>query len=352
MTAQAFTVRAPGKLILCGEYAVVHGTPALCTAVARYARCRAQPVDGQARLTALGQGPLFIRRDAGGVVLEPVPADAARFGLVRDVLARSRVVTGWAFSLDSAALHEAPLHGGAPVKLGLGSSAAAAVALAAAVDIAVNGTVPAAAARRAWFELAQRAHAGAQGGLGSGIDVAASAVGGMFVYERATADPADARILPVDAGRLGVRVVTAWTGSSASTPELLGAVEAWRRAQPDAARALFAEMDRVARQAAAAANSGHPAALLAAVEAYGALMESLGERAGRDIVSAPHRRVREIARACGCAGKPSGAGGGDVAVCLCPSEEHAARVRTALAAAGIAVVDVELDGAGVSAEPA
>ena len=66
MTA-SFTVRAPGKLILCGEYAVIHGAPALVAAVTRHASCSVETMPGRLRVHALGEGPLEVLVDGGNV---------------------------------------------------------------------------------------------------------------------------------------------------------------------------------------------------------------------------------------------------------------------------------------------
>src|SRR5690606_21597860 len=70
-------------------------------------------------------------------------------------------------------------------KLGLGSSAAVATALAAALA-AAGGIRP---DRELLFDLASSAHRTAQGGTGSGGDVAASVYGGLLFYTRGDAMP-------------------------------------------------------------------------------------------------------------------------------------------------------------------
>ena len=46
---------APGKIVLCGEYAVLDGAPAICMAVDRRARASVFDIDGDvSRVTAAG----------------------------------------------------------------------------------------------------------------------------------------------------------------------------------------------------------------------------------------------------------------------------------------------------------
>jgi phosphomevalonate kinase len=345
------TVQAPGKLLLCGEYAVVHGAPALCAAINRHASCTVKAGQGL-RLTALGDGPLTARVEDNGVTWDPAPRQPARWKLVEAVLRQVRPAAGLDITLESGALSEVFTDGGAAVKLGLGSSAAAAVSLVAALDVAAHGAKFSPDARRRWFETAQRAHLAAQGGLGSGVDVAASAMGGVFVYQRSGDDPAQARVEQVRYEKLGVRMVAVWTGAAASTVDLLGTVEAWRAREPARAEKRFAEMTALAERAARAASDGDRRSLLMTLDAYGAQMQQLGEESGADIVNNAHRKVRELARQHECVAKPSGAGGGDVAVCFAPSGWEADDLRQTLTQAGYPVLNLAFDHDGATAPTA
>lgn len=344
----SITVKAPGKLLLCGEYAVVSGAPALCAAVNRHATCRVSPGD-YLSLTALGEGPLRVTWGPAGIVWSPTPQIPARFALVEKVLLEVAPKGGMTVELDSTQLNQTVLEGGPAVKLGLGSSAAAAVALVAALDVAQHGAaVAGVGAQRRWFEQAQRAHLQAQGGLGSGVDVAASAMGGMFVYVRPSADPKEARMETVRHEKLGVRMLAVWTGEAASTVDLLGRVGAFRQLQPQRAEKRFGEMTALAQEAARAAINADRRGLLMALHAYGGQMQVLGEDAGVDIVGAKHRRVRELAEQHQCVAKPSGAGGGDVAVCFAPSGWEADALRKTLVAQGFPVLDLSVEHEGAS----
>ena len=127
------TAKAPGKLVLLGEYAVLEGAPALVMGVNRYARVRiAAQSGGECAVTApdLGLKQIPMRIGAGGLPDWKGAGDhAAKLRLVDQVLrglaheslapAEGR---GFSLHLDTADFFEA---GAAPpVKLGLGSSAA------------------------------------------------------------------------------------------------------------------------------------------------------------------------------------------------------------------------------------
>jgi phosphomevalonate kinase len=64
-------------------------------------------------------------------------------------------------------------------------------------------------------------------------------------------------------------------------------------------------------------------------------MASLGEEAGCAIVTPALARICAVAAEAGCAGKPSGAGGGDCAVILCFGDEARSRAASVLSAEGV-----------------
>ncbi len=348
----SFTVEVPGKLMVCGEYAVVRGSPAVCLAVARHARCTFEPAGKGHGLHvyAMGEGPLRVVVPAAGVIdFVPPPEQAGRWDLVKHVLAsHTGALLDGTLTVDTTAMAQQAVDGGPPLKLGVGSSAAAAVALTAALDVAAHGGALDDARRRAWFVSAQRAHLAAQGGVGSGVDVATSALGGVVLYTRPDADPQHALVERLAPDQLGVVLRVVWTGVAVSTAALLRKVDAFSMASPAAASALFAQLDGLARQAAAAARTGDAAALMRCLDGYGAAMAELGRASGADIVTEAHQRVREVAARHGCVAKPSGAGGGDVAVVAAPDEAHARDVVAALQQSGLTVVDLPASASGAT----
>ena len=60
---------------------------------------------------------------------------------------------------------------------------------------------------------------------------------------------------------------------------------------------------------------------IAALEEYGRLVENMAQQAGFSYLTAAHERIRSLARMHGGAAKPSGAGGGDIAIALIPEED-------------------------------
>ncbi|AUX23426.1 phosphomevalonate kinase [Sorangium cellulosum] len=293
-------VRAPGKLVLSGAYAVLEGAPALVAAVDRYVI--ADPARPAERVTEEVQAAI----DAGALD-RAVWFDASALR-----------------STEPAAAGGAPAAlAGASRKLGLGSSAAIlvatlaarAAATAAGAAATAAGAAAGAASRRAapaWdaraiFLRALAAHRRAQGG-GSGIDVAASVHGGVVCCrlgpggELAVAPHA----LP---GGLAIEVLA--SAQAARTSAMLERVRALAAREPEAHAALLGAAAAGARAAVLATDVR---AFLAALDGQVDALAELGDRAGAPIVTPELRRLRRAAAAEGAVLAPSGAGGGDVAL--------------------------------------
>ena len=142
---------------------------------------------------------------------------------------------------------------GAGGKLGLGSSAAAA-AVAVGATLLAGGHDPEAEPAVS-FAMADRAHRDAQGGRGSGADVAAAVYGGIIAYRRSEHAPAGIRELsPLP----GLEIVVFHAGAPHATVDAIRAVEA------------LAARDRPRYERHIAAISGAADAFLTAWEACNA----------------------------------------------------------------------------------
>lgn len=272
--------RAPGKLVLIGEYAVLDGAPALAMAVDRLARIE---LTDQSKWVALG------------------PAAArTKPGLIESTLE----VFGeppMAGTVDTRAFfHE---NGS---KFGLGSSAAATVALAGALADLAGRTLT----DETGWRLLTKAHTQFQQSQGSGIDLACSLFGGVISFERGDSGP--------EVGALewprGLEMCVIHTGKSASTAAFLEQWSAWVSTAPQKAARVMDELGRCSRAGVAAFRDAKAAEFMAAIRAYGRLLKDLGEKIGMPIVSEVHDSILQAAEEFGLVYKPSGAGGGDVGV--------------------------------------
>ncbi|HZV92237.1 MAG TPA: hypothetical protein VFF72_03415, partial [Caldimonas sp.] len=303
---------APGKLVLTGEYAVLEGASAVVLAVDRRARVVLDDHDGDDyRIEApdIGVAVAHCRIEAAGRVRwVDVDGDrAARLALVAAVLqaaAQNGAPAPFRVGLDTREFVAAD-GVGLQAKLGLGSSAAIAVALSGAIHVREGRQPP---SPRSLID----AHRRFQGGRGSGLDVAASLSGGATIYRRRRGEP---QITPAAwLGEIGLCCV--WTGRAASTRAMLEHMAAWRAREPALCASLMEELAAVAAIAADALRAGNARALLDAVRDYAGGLDRLGRASGVDIVCAEHRAIGAIAAAHGVTYKSCGAGGGDVGVAL------------------------------------
>ncbi len=300
------TFSAPAKLVVSGEYAVLHGAPALVLALNRRVKVsvhasswqgwqfdgRGLTASSRHSLHSLIEGPALPASDPGmlcqqlllhwpsGDPLAVLPADLA-------------------ILLDSSALFEHT------EKLGLGSSAAVTVALATALATAAD------------FEPALdwplRAHRAAQKGRGSGLDVAAAWHGGLIRFrpspDRQSPPSVVATALPAE-----LQLCFVYAGFATSTVSQLSTFEDWCRqagssdaGEPPAPLRVLA--DAASEMADATSN---PVQFMAKLRLYTEALQALDQAAGLGIFSAAHRQLAELAARHGLIYKPCGAGGGDM----------------------------------------
>ncbi len=300
-------VRAPGKLVLWGEYAVLNGAPAAVMAVNRYAEVTLTPSTPAWRFTSQG----FL---TPGIYKAHNPFCGAPAAAVAETILRLWGYTclppPFSLSSDSRAFQHND-----GTKLGLGSSAA--VCTATYMALAKLLDKPTSEAE------AIAAHRAFQGGRGSGLDVAASWHGGVIRFAQGTSNP---WTWPTHLHWQAV-----WTQHAASTTNSLGHFEQWRQSQDtsalqrlsDTASALFVDPS------------------LAGLAQYAEHLRMLDDAAQLNIFTPEHNRLATIADAHGLVYKPCGAGGGDIG--LACGEDPQALEAFARAAAGEPFVPLDLE---------
>jgi len=259
--------RAPGKLVLSGAYAVLEGSPAIVSAVDRYAI-----------------------------------ADSTR---VADWLTPEVKAAG----LQSKPWFDASTLRADDRKIGLGSSAAILVASLAAeyldsrphaTDQEVAGTV---------FERARAAHAAVQP-LGSGIDVLSSCYGGTLIAQRR--DSSLSKTVAVLPTNVHFEV---WAAPHAqSTHDMLARLRDFQIRQASLYSRRIADQAAAAEQAANALLAQQSDLLIASLFRQCQALDALGKDAGIPIVTDDLRRLAAVAAKESAAVLPAGAGGGDIAV--------------------------------------
>lgn len=341
---------APGKLVLLGDYAVLDGAPALVVAMNRRARVMLDSADGAGvEVTApdLGITSASASVDAAGKLEWNTVADAARLGLVTQVwnaLAGIGLAPrgGLDLTLDTSGFFAATPTGRR--KLGLGSSAALTVALAAAL---VRASGQGFAATPAWLARLVAWHGAWQGGRGSGVDIAASLSGGALTYRRGMpgAAPASSSASWPPAG---AQYLFVWSQEAVSTAGQLAHLAAWRQTHPADYAARMGELCQLAESAPTALH-GDAAGFVALVAAYAAALSRLERASGLAIFSPAQRELAALAAHAGAAFKPCGAGG-DFGVVVADGAPQLERVRRAMMAAGLHAEGLAVDPQGVQCD--
>ena len=306
------TARAPGKIVLWGEFAVLAGAPAAVLAVDRYARC-------SIRATATQRWQLQSR----GFVSSPTVASLdtilgggngvlshALNALPNDSL--SDLPAGAACMLDTLCLYANGQ------KLGIGSSAAICTATYTACA-ALVGVEPD-------FEAARAAHRAFQGGKGSGIDLAAAWYGGALRFQAGSAEPL-ANFEPQ-------AWTFFWTGKPAATTTHIGRFSEW------VSQGNTRELDSLGDACEALFQANHPDQLCAHLGEYVDRLRALDQAAHLGIYGEGHEHLHALAKEWEVVYKPCGAGGGDVGAATARDGETLAAFSAAAVDAGFQRLDV------------
>lgn len=330
--------RAPGKLFLLGEYAVLDGAPAVVAAVDRYVNVE---------LGAAAGACVSFTSDQTDAVLEfgtaDPPADHPFYNVVlsayRACLEHYPVLERFGFNLRIASASSYSER----AKVGFGSSAAVSAAVVAALSAAASGS--SAIDPASVFDLALGAHRRVQRGLGSGADVAASVFGSIVLLHPRPAQLPRVTPLPVPAD---LRLLAAWTGEPASSVDLIRGYQALGNGDAAGRREFVRSSTRATLDFAAAAERGEVA--YAAIDASALAMEALAQQTHLPILTPELRRLIACARTHGAAAKVSGAGGGDCGIALVHDDAQAEALAAAWRAAGLVPLDVAISPQGVCVE--
>lgn len=333
----ADVLHAPGKLFVFGEWAVLEGAPALVMPTPAgqrgVLRRLSAPEAWRYHAPALLDAPLCWTRDGDGAWHRDVQGEGdAAFGAAGLVEATLRAMS---------ALHPEPLVAGVeleahPVglfaqsadgqrrKLGLGSSGGVCALVARAfARVCPDATRPDALTLAA---TAIEAHRAAQGGRGSGADVAVSVLNAPVVYRLGRAPglgrsdaPVEPRVMRAVAPE-GVEIAAVWSGQEADTRAMMQQMRAFEASARDAYGVHVRAVADAAASGIGAWRAGDVSGVLEATAASFDALDAFGRAANVPIVIEAHRDLKRRVEAAFGAGvaqvKPSGAGGGDMALVI------------------------------------
>ncbi len=309
-TRQAKGAAAAGKVILLGEHAVVYGRHALAVPIP----------DAVSATIDRGEGGMSLRIPEWGFnkTIDPAGADGVDALVMTIVNAVDVTVSGF----------ELTVHSRLPRGMGLGSSAAIAVAIVRAFDDLLGLDLDDERVNAIAFECEKHAH-----GTPSGVDNTLATFARPMLFR----NPGSLQLSHIEQPA-PLPLLVAWGAESGDTLEQVNAVRARRGQEPQTFDAMFDEMDRLSLSGAEAFRAGDVGQLGRLMNVCHGLLNAIG-------VSTPElERMVDIARRNGASGaKLTGAGGGGSIIALCPG--RIAEVRQALHAAGYNTLEVGNDDA-------
>ena len=325
------TVTAPGKAVLSGEYAVLEGAPAISAAVDRRARVTiAESPGAEHSITTPGylEGTWLFRVNDDGDLewQEPIPESTA-FVLVEEIW-KSFDAGNWpalAITVDTQEFRDAATG----LKYGLGSSAAVAVALAAALQSFFSVELDIGS-------VAFDAHDRFQRGRGSGVDIATSLHGGLIEYQRGGVA---ARQLqwPMDLHHQFL-----WSGQVAATSAKLVKLGE-RRANNNSMQLL----NGCAEAIVSAWLTGDCRQILDSFPAFIDALQQFSVDHDLGIFDAGHEGLVQLAADAGVVYKPCGAGGGDIGIVLTDNRDAMTAFCDQAAQQSFQILDIETGEQGV-----
>lgn len=316
---KSVTVSVPGKVILMGDHAVVHGKPAVVAAIDRRLSVTAQeraPSAGGERVTVSCSVADTYVRHAAGVVARMLDPES---------------VTPVRITVDSGI--EPGYH--------LGSSAAVAAGVAGALLYLWKGIWNPVEANRIAYEIEKAQH-----GTPSGVDNTTVTMGGFVWYRKeleflkslwqipVKLPPALDRFCLIDAGK-----------PEETTGEMVALVRHRTEQYPSRMQRIFADNELQTKRIAVAIKNGDEAALMDAMRSGERTLERMG------VVSPYARRIVRAVEQTGGAAKILGGGGKKHGVGFLLSYHPDGRALTAVAATfGQTAQHVTLGGDGMKLE--
>jgi len=281
-------VQVPGKVMLSGEYAVLHGGSAVMVPVPRYLKLKEIAKSDSMVYSAVVAGALEI-------AISEIEAYEAKYGKPD-------------LTIDSSDFMAMDSHGNLS-KLGLGLSAAEVVGV-----IALRferAGMKWSKNRDPIHKYADTVHFDVQKGLGSGADVAACAYGQPLRFKKRD-DTAIVELIDEHKIIHDVPLQLVWSGKPANTRLKIERFDAWLRS---GGRKSEAMLSRLIESADMLANSWFFDAaddLFEKIDEFGEIMKEISGSAGLEYNLPIHDELDSWARKHGGRAKPTGAGGGDM----------------------------------------
>lgn len=314
---QKVIVKVPGKVLLFGEYGVLEGAPGVAVGINRFARITLQT---KSYLSSF-QSPA-----------QPI-TQIAYLELQNQIITTQFSHLKHLPSLDAFHfdLNTEQFYSLSGKKIGIGSSAAITIGIVASLYEWLGFSIS--NHKKEIFDVAFRAHKIFQEGLGSGIDVLTSTYGGICIVNHS--------LHSIDSLPCQIRLV--YTNQEQPTIPIL---KKYKELQQEAKNAAL-QSSELAKQFVLACIQSNIKTIIDLAHQSISHYEELSKIFKIPLLSKEHFFISQIAKQCGGAAKPSGAGGGDLTIVFFQSEEEASWFDKKIPSS-FSVFPLEIDFQGVS----
>ncbi len=353
MNSQIISKKAPGKLILIGEYAVLEGANALVCAVNRFAEttiCKSNENSYILNAPSVGINKFYFDFDKFGCVVynSSVSEESKR----KLTFFKSTIEYVFSYfknchielpffnvTIDTDAFYSKKLK----TKLGFGSSAALTVSLVKTLFAFSGRNHFDGGILNKIFRLSLAAHHHAQSNLGSGIDIAASAFGGVLQYCVNLNEKAEQQAPERIDTWNDMNPLVVWSGDSESTRKMVAGVGKLKNSKPDIYNTLIRRLIDTSQIGCNSYRMQSKEQFLEAIKEYYHLMNELGKKSSMPIISEVHQDIANIVEKTKAVYKPSGAGSGDIGVAFANDSDHKKDIEKELNKSGYSCIDVEIE---------
>ncbi|MDP6670723.1 MAG: phosphomevalonate kinase [archaeon] len=364
-------VKAPGKLMLAGEWSVLEvGNPCIVMAVDKYVKAIAEESESSV-INAKDLGIENKEAEFDGKELK-FKEELSEEEKEKIVMAKNSVeitlrylqeagVETKKFNISThSEITSITLKDGTSAKVGFGSSAAAVVAIISAVLKLHNQDIDSLEAKAKIYKLGCTAHFIGQGKVGSSFDVAASTYGGAIVYKRF--DP-KWLVEQIESGKQIKEIVeerweafeatpiklpedfvlnVGFVGYGASTKALVVKMRDFKASDPEKYNEIYASISKVVNELIEAINQSDKEKIKQLLAENRELLKQLAKESGNNLETKELTELIEAANALGAAAKFSGAGAGDCGIAICFDNETAEKVKATWEEKGIYPIAVNI----------
>lgn len=363
MSVRPLKVKAPGKLMIAGEFAVLQPHQKLAVmAVDRFVYTTLHP--GTPSTLNLEDFNLTGLTWSFTNTTVTIDTDDKRINFVKEAIQYTLTYLqeqGFVMKPFSLTV-KSELDDTSGKKYGLGSSAAVVTSVVAAILHHFLSEQP---TKKLIFKLASMAHVKVQGN-GSGADIAASTYGSVLEYAsfqaewllkemRETASVTELieknwtylHLKPVHLPEQ-LNLYIGWTGKPASTSQLVDKVLKLKANQPEQFETFLNTSTEAVNHFFEGIRKDDMTLLMKGVRENRHALATVGEQAGADLETPLLKVLCDLTEEHGGAGKQSGAGGGDCGLAFMPSETHATPLLSAWEAAGIQPLELDISPSGAT----